>query len=353
MAGNKVAVIGCGGIGSYHLGHLVKFDDIELVGFCDMILSRAENFAEKAGKGKAYTDWKKMLDETKPDMVFVCIPPYCHGEIENGLIDRGIPFFVEKPVSLDPAVAKQICARVEETGLITAVGFQCRYDNINDEAKKFVEEHPIVFVDGGRVGGVPGMFWWRRKELSGGQMVEQTIHQVDILRYLFGDIQSVYSVARRGFVSEEEWPDWNTDDVSSTVFRFKNGLVAHMMTGCYSKDGVSWDSKMTFGARDCRMDYKLCSSVTSYGAESGDISGDTTGTIQGDGTQHKADKEKGYTVKSAVDFGTLCDHTFIEAVLTGDASKIRSPYRDAIKSVLATIACNKSIETGLPVEVDA
>ena len=49
------------------------------------------------------------------------------------------------------------------------------------------------------------------------------------------------------------------------------------------------------------------------------------------------------------DCGMLCDHTFIEAVITGDASKIRSPYEDAVKSVLFTLACNESMETGKPV----
>ena len=49
----KLAQIGCGGIGGYHLEHFLKFDDVELVGFCDIIPERAEGFAKKAGKGKA------------------------------------------------------------------------------------------------------------------------------------------------------------------------------------------------------------------------------------------------------------------------------------------------------------
>ena len=65
----KLAIIGCGGIGSYHLSHFVKYDDIELAGFCDLILERAEKFVEIAKSGKAYTDFTKMYDEVKPDMV--------------------------------------------------------------------------------------------------------------------------------------------------------------------------------------------------------------------------------------------------------------------------------------------
>ena len=61
--------------------------------------------------------------------------------------------------------------------------------------------------------------------------------------------------------------------------------------------------------------------------------------------------EVGVTRKSGVDFGTRCDRTFIDAVLTGDASKIRSPYSDACRSTAFTLACNRSMETGLPKKI--
>ncbi|MBP3292382.1 MAG: gfo/Idh/MocA family oxidoreductase, partial [Clostridia bacterium] len=52
------------------------------------------------------------------------------------------------------------------------------------------------------------------------------------------------------------------------------------------------------------------------------------------------------------DAGVLCDRTFIEAVINGDGSKIRSPYADAFKSVSFTMACNESMATGKPVKVE-
>ena len=55
----KLAIIGCGGIGSYHLGHFLQFKDlVELAGWCDLIPERAEAFKEKAGCGEAYTDFR-------------------------------------------------------------------------------------------------------------------------------------------------------------------------------------------------------------------------------------------------------------------------------------------------------
>ena len=77
MSKKRVAIVGCGGIGGYHLGHLVEFTDIvELVGFCDLIPERAESFVEKAGCGKAFTDFREMYDAVDPEIVFICVPPY-------------------------------------------------------------------------------------------------------------------------------------------------------------------------------------------------------------------------------------------------------------------------------------
>ena len=122
----KLAMIGCGGIGGYHLGHFLQFKDIvELAGFCDLVPEKAQAFVEKAGCGKAFTDWREMYDEIQPDMVFICIPPYCHGEIELETIKRGIPFFVEKPLALDLDLARKIRDAAAEKKLITASGFQC------------------------------------------------------------------------------------------------------------------------------------------------------------------------------------------------------------------------------------
>ena len=134
----KLVLIGCGGIGAYHLEHFVQFKDIELAGFCDLLLDRAEDFVRRAGSGKAYTDFAAMYDEIQPDMAFICVPPTCHGRIEFETIRRGIPFFVEKPLALDLSLAKELVRQVEAKGLIAASGFQCRYDSINDTAREFI-----------------------------------------------------------------------------------------------------------------------------------------------------------------------------------------------------------------------
>lgn len=345
----KLAIIGCGGIGSYHLGHFLGFTDIvELAGFCDLIPERAESFQKQAGTGKAYTDYKQMYDEVNPDMVFICIPPYCHGEIEFETIRRGIPFFVEKPLALDLDLARQIRDAAAAKNLITASGFQCRYSNLVEPNVKFCRENEIVFVDCSRIGGMPGVFWWRDKNLSGGQIVEQTIHQFDIIRYVFGEPVEVFTYGTRGFLKGVE--NYNTDDLSTTVVKFESGALGVISTGDYATSGNSHDSKVIFSAKDKRAELKILDTLKIFGETPAETKDEGGFVIKGDGALSAGGDSVVY--RQDGDAGILCDRTFIEAVISGDGSKIRSPYADAFKSVSFTMACNKSMETGLPVKVE-
>jgi len=351
----KFAIIGCGGIGDYHLSHLISYKDIDLVGFCDLILSRAEDFAQRAGTGRAFTDYREMYDSTKPDAVFICVPPGVRGVIEFEAIARGIHLFIEKPMALDLPLARRIGGAIAAKGLISAVGFQCRYDDdINLPAKEYIAGHPIMMIQGSRVGGIHTPDWWRIKSQSGGQLAEQTVHQMDMMRYLLGmEPVEVFSMSRRGTISNEEWPGFHSDDLSATVIRFADGTVATMSTGCYSENGSSWDTKMTFGAKSSRMEYKLCRKTAIFGLRPEDMAAEAQGTIRGDGTQRRNENELGILYNSEGDYGDMCDRTFVDAVISGNPSKIRSSYADALKTLAFVLACNESMESGLPVKVQA
>ena len=345
----KLVMIGCGGIGKYHLSHFLGFQDlVELAGFCDLIPEKAQAFVEKAGCGKAYTDYKTMYDEIQPDMVFICIPPYCHGEIEFETIRRGIPFFVEKPLALDLDLARQIRDAAEAKNLITASGFQCRYSNLVEPNRKFCQDNPIVFVDCTRIGSVPGQSWWSVKEKSGGQIVEQTIHQFDIVRYVMGEPEEVCTYGVRGFVTERD--NYDTDDCSVTIVKFQNGALGTFSTGDYATTGDSFDSKVIFSTRDKRAELKILNTLEIFGQTPSDQGQADGFVIKGDGALG-ASSAQSLCYNQDGDAGILCDRTFIEAVISGDGSKIRSPYRDALRSLAFTMACNESMSTGKPVRL--
>ncbi|MBQ8512105.1 MAG: hypothetical protein IJ497_05795, partial [Clostridia bacterium] len=215
---------------------------------------------------------------------------------------------------------------------------------------EFCKNNEIVFIDCTRIGGVPGVFWWRDKDLSGGQAVEQTIHQFDIIRYVFGEPEEVCSYATRGFV--KEWDNYNTDDCSVTIVKFKNGTIGTISTGDYATSGNSFDSKIIFSGRDKRAELKILGTFEVFGeAPAAPKEGEGGFVIKGDGALGAASKDT-TLYRQDGDAGILCDRTFIEAVISGDGSKIRSSYRDAFKSVSFTMACNESMATGKPVKVE-
>ena len=324
-------------------------DDVEVVGVCDLIPERANQYASEVNC-RPFCDFKEMYDAAKPDCVFIGIPPYCHGEVEFETIARRIPMFVEKPVGLDPAQFLKIRDLVCEAGLITASGLQLRYESNIPVLKAFAKKHRIVEANLTRIGGIPGVPWWKVRALSGGQLVEQTIHQADMMRNVMGEEPvEVFSFGGRDVVKGVE--GFDVEDTSVSLVRFESGALATMTTGCYATGAECADNKLTFGAVDARADYYMFDKVAVYGeAEEEPEEGANAEVVKGDGRMASRGGAKIYRPEG--DCGMLCDHTFIEAVQTGDPSRIKSPYEDAVKSVLFTLAGNESMETGRAVKVN-
>ena len=86
----KAALIGCGGRNGVHFQKLSVMEDVDLIGFCDTDVARAQAMADKYGSGKVYDNYKSMLDDIKPDVIFIAVPPHQHGEIENAIIDKDV-----------------------------------------------------------------------------------------------------------------------------------------------------------------------------------------------------------------------------------------------------------------------
>src|SRR5690606_4037093 len=122
----RVGIIGVGGIAQRHLGVLEQFIDVELAGFADPDFDRAVAAASRFG-AKAYPDHTTLLRDASLDAIYICIPPFAHGEAERAVIARGLPFFVEKPLSLDIDLADALAVEIATAGLITAVGYHWRY----------------------------------------------------------------------------------------------------------------------------------------------------------------------------------------------------------------------------------
>jgi len=315
----KIGLIGSGGIARRHVSALEKIDDAELVAFVDRDEDRAVEAAARFPGAGAYTDLGKMLDERQIDAAHVCVPPNAHGDIEMALIERGIPFFVEKPVGVDREVPRRILQAVRDKGLLTSVGYMARYrENVARAREHLAEDEPVI-ARGTWIGAMPGVFWWRRKSMSGGQIVEQTTHIFDIARYLLGEVSSVYCVGRSGLITDVE--GYDVEDASICTLTFESGLICEISSSCATNCGTGVTMEVV--CRNSRV--KL---------ERWDLE-----IIKPD---------RRHEFRATDDVFLIENQVWVDAVRTGDGSKIKSPYEDACKTQMVTCAADESMASGKP-----
>jgi myo-inositol 2-dehydrogenase/D-chiro-inositol 1-dehydrogenase len=318
----RVGFIGCGGIAQGHLRALHEHPHANVVAVCDVNRQAAERAAERSG-AEVYTAYQEMLEEGSLDAVYLCLPPFAHGEIELAVIERGLPFFVQKPVALDLATARRIATAARAKNLITCVGYQLRYYGATDVARAAITGHTVGVVNGYYWCGVGrgSRHWLVQRAKSGGQLVEQATHTLDMLRYLVGEIRSVYALQATRVLDEIDCPD-----VNALALQFENGAVG-TFSATWVLDTSDWNL-----ANVCEITYDDRRLRWSPGG--------VTLTEAGKSRDEKRPDES-------------IDVAFIEAIRSGDRSLIRSDYDDAARTLALTLAADESARAGRPVDVVA
>lgn len=319
MSEVKVAFVGCGGNANGHMNRVHANPDADIIAVCDLDESRAREAADKFG-AKAYTDQEKMIDSEDMAALYVSVPPFAHTTAEILAAQKGVHLLVEKPVTLNGEQGLEIWEAIDQADVISCVGYQVRYASSVDLAKQFLEGKTIGMVSCARWGGLPPQPWWRVMGKSGGQLVEQTTHQVDLIRYLAGDfaeVQACYGLRMLDHVEGLDIPD-----VMAVSFRLMCGAVGAITSSC----------AMINGGGKSEFEIMTDSTVMKWSSK---------GVTASPGEHPELDVE--------LPDAPSIDDVFIDAVKTGDGSNIRSDYLDGLKSAAVTLAMNKSAETGEPV----
>jgi myo-inositol 2-dehydrogenase/D-chiro-inositol 1-dehydrogenase len=327
----KVGFIGSGGMARAHSEALSKRNDVIIAAFCDADPKRTKPIADQY-KAPMFKSAEQMLDAVEIDAAYVCLPPFAHGA-EFDLIERRIPFFVEKPINLDLGQAEEIAAAVKSKKLITAAGYMNRYRRSVQTVKKLLGKDPAIFVNGGWIGGTPrpnpniGIWtWWVQKRKSGGQFLEQVTHTVDLARFMCGDAVEVHALAATGFNTGTP-KTYDIEDAAVVNIKFAGGAIANLWASCSSNasGGVSLNVYAN----------KLAAQFTGWEHTVRLMQvGKDTCEIKGEG-----------------DIFAMEDDAFIKAVKSGKAGGIMSPYEDAVKTLAISVAANKSMKTGKPAPV--
>ena len=217
----RVAMIGFGGIAKSHKRGYEKLAGegapIELVAICDInpeqfTKAQAINIEGKAkydlSKQTLYTDLDEMIAKEKFDMVDICLPSFLHKEYATRMLRAGKHVLCEKPMSLSSADCEEMIATAKACGKKLMIGQCLRFEPLYLFLKNAIEEGTFgkvknAFFD--RLSSMPRWGfegWYHDTNRSGGAILDLHIHDVDMVRFLFGEPKAVSAVA---YDAETRW----------------------------------------------------------------------------------------------------------------------------------------------------
>jgi myo-inositol 2-dehydrogenase / D-chiro-inositol 1-dehydrogenase len=317
----RVGIVGAGNVAQRHARVLSGFDDVRLVGVTDVVPQAAERLAAAHG-ADAFSDVAAMLD-SHLDAVYVCVPPFAHGAAEEAVLAVGLPMFVEKPIAADLATARRIARLVQERGTLTAVGHHWRYLQVVAQARRILAGRPVRLVTGSWLDKVPPVGWWPRRELSGGPIVEQAAHVLDLARHLVGEVHEVYAAGNR---TSPDVAGADIDGATAATLRFTSGAVGVL-------------------AATCVLSWKQRAGLEVYADDLALLIGEDGLTVRDGEREHRIDADPD-AARVAV------DRAFVDAV-RGLGNDIRVPYLEALRTHQLAVAITESAAAGEAVRVPA
>ena len=316
----KVALLGGGWFGQFHLDNLLSMEDVDVAAFATGNPDRLAALSAKAPKARVYKNQRELMENEPLDALVVCVPPDSHDGIEALAAQKKVNLYMEKPLGVDLKEVLENERLILESEIISAVGYQTRYNPQADILRNRLRQDETGAVVAKWMGVMPETPWWRIKARSGGQFAEQVTHMVDLLRYLFGDVATVYSVGHRGLVRDV--PHFDIEDASVTTLTFESGLLATVACGCFV-DPAFCDSEIQIEIYGKRNQF----------------------TYRWDTLSGWKNKKESCFSRFGNEFHFRALRTFIEAVRRRDPSRIRSPYSDAVKTFKTTWAGDVSMRT--------
>ncbi len=235
MAKLKFAILGCGRISYNHIEALINnYHDAELVAVCDIIEDKAFERKKQYGRtiDKAdvavYTDYIKMLENEDIDVVSIATESGYHAKHAIDCLNRSKHVLIEKPMALSVADADSMIALAKKMDKKICVSHQNRFNPPIQKLRRAIEDGRF----GRLINGTARILWtrddnyykqaaWRgTKSLDGGTLMNQCIHNIDLLQWMMGsEIERIHS-ERGTFLRNIEM-----EDFGAILIRFKNGSI--------------------------------------------------------------------------------------------------------------------------------
>ena len=221
----RIALIGAGVMGRQHYQHLRTLDQAQLCAVADPN-ERAAEFAAECGVAH-YADYRQMLALVRPEAVIVANPNALHVSTALDCLAAGVPVLLEKPVGVQVGEVRELVAASKATGVPVLVGHHRRHNPLIARAHEVISSGFL-----GRLTTVTALWQLRkpdsyfdipwRREAGAGMLLTNLIHDLDLLRYLCGEVRQVQAItsnAVRGFGNE---------DCAAVLLQFDNGALGSL-----------------------------------------------------------------------------------------------------------------------------
>ena len=221
-----LGIIGCGNIGPVHAAAIQDVKGAQLVGVSDVVAKSAKALADQYG-AQAYTDYKEMLQRDDLDAVCICVPSGLRAEISEACAKAGVHILSEKPLDVTTKRIDRIIRATDKYDVMLGCIFQSRFADGSQLVKKALDQ--------GRFGklilGNAYIKWFRSQEYydsgkwrgtwkldGGGALMNQGIHQIDLLQWFMGKVVSV-----RALTALRAHKRLEVEDIAVAQLQFENG----------------------------------------------------------------------------------------------------------------------------------
>ena len=225
----RYGIIGCGRIAPNHI-EAARNCGIDIVAICDIVKVRMDETAEIFGlseRVQLYDDYKQMLSREKLQLVAICTESGKHASIALDCIAAGCHVIIEKPIALSLGDADAIIEAGRNQGVVVCACHQNRFNKSIAKIREAIDEgrfgrlfHGAAHIRLNRGRQYYDQDEWRGTwEQDGGVLMNQCIHNIDLLRWMMGDdIDEVFA-----FTDNLNHPYLETEDLGLALIKFSNG----------------------------------------------------------------------------------------------------------------------------------
>ncbi|OMP66628.1 Gfo/Idh/MocA family protein [Domibacillus epiphyticus] len=233
------AIVGCGFIAKKHATAIENIEGAKLAAVCDKIEAAMAPYVDEYG-AIAYTELTDLLQDDSIDIVCICTPSGLHAAIAEQVAAANKHIVLEKPIAMTIEETNRIITAAETNSVKLAVVHPNRFRPVVQELRNILDSgalgkisHANCIVNWNRGQEYYDQAPWRgTKQHDGGVLMNQAIHNLDLLLLFMGDAQEVFSM------EATRLRDIEAEDVSTGVIRFESGALANVQasTTVYPKN---------------------------------------------------------------------------------------------------------------------